>query len=112
MWKIKLPSDVELGVDPILRLNYVGDVARVSLNGRLLTDDFYTARNKFDVGMRRYAPGILNGDLRVAILPLGKDAPILWRPRAKPDFGKADSVVSLRGLEIIPRYTVQLTAQN
>ncbi len=111
VWKIKLPPDVELSADPILRLNYVGDVARVSLDGKLLTDDFYNG-NKFDVGLRRYAPGILNGDLRVAILPLRKDAPIYMAPQARPDFGKADSMVALRGLEIVPRYTVQLTAQN
>jgi beta-galactosidase len=111
VWKIKLPGKVDLAVDPILRLNYVGDVARVSLNGKLLTDDFYNG-NQFDVGLRRYAPEILNGDLRVAILPLRKDAPIYLASQARPDFGKADSVVALRGLEIVPRYTVQLTAQN
>jgi beta-galactosidase len=111
VWKIKLPPDADLGVDPILRLNYVGDVARVSLDGKLLTDDFYNG-NKFDVGLRRYAPEILKGDLRVAILPLRKDAPIYLAPQAKPDFGKGDSVVALRGLEIVPRYTVQLTAHD
>jgi hypothetical protein len=111
VWKIKLPDKVDLSVDPLLRLNYVGDVARVSLNGKLLTDDFYNG-NKFDVGLRRYAPGILKGDLRVAILPLRKDAPIYFTPGATPDFGNAESLAVLRGLEIIPRYTVEFTAQN
>jgi hypothetical protein len=110
VWRIQLPTNVDLGVDPILRLNYVGDVARVSLNGKLLTDDFYNG-NPFEVGLRRYAPEILAGDLRVAILPLRQDAPIYLAKTAQPDFANARSVVALHGLQIIPRYSVQLTAQ-
>jgi hypothetical protein len=110
VWRVKLPNQVDLGVDPILRLNYVGDVARVSLNGKLLTDNFYNG-NPFEVGLRRYAPEILSGDLRVAILPLRQDAPIYLGKPAQPDFGNAHSVAALRGLQIIPRYSVQLTAQ-
>ena len=76
-WRIKLLKlDLDLGTDPILRLHYVGDVARVTLNGRFITDDFYNG-NAFDIGLRRHAPEILDGDLRIAILPLRKDAPIL-----------------------------------
>lgn len=41
VWRIELPAGVDLGVDPLLRLDYVGDVARVLLNGKLVTDDFY-----------------------------------------------------------------------
>jgi beta-galactosidase len=110
VWRIKLPADIDLSTDPILRLDYVGDVARVMLNGKLVTDDFYNG-NKFDVGLRRHAPEILNGDLRVAILPLRKDAPIYMAKEAQPDFGKADSVVELRGIEIVPRYQAELTAK-
>ncbi len=110
VWRIKLPANIDLGTDPILRLDYVGDVARVMLDGKLVTDDFYNG-NKFDVGLRRHAPEILNGDLRVAILPLRKDAPIYMAKEARPDFGKADSVVELRGIEIVPRYQAELTAK-
>ena len=110
VWKIKLPTNTPLGVDPILRLNYVGDVARVLLNGKLLTDDFYNG-NPFEVGLRRYAPEILAGDLQVAILPLRKDAPVYLAKQAQPDFGNANSVAALRGLQIIPRYSLQFTAQ-
>jgi hypothetical protein len=108
VWRIKLPAQVDFSVDPILRLNYVGDVARVTLNGKLLTDDFYNG-NIFEVGLRRYAPDILTGDLRVAILPLRRDAPIALAPAAKPDFGNSQSIAALRTLEIMPRYSLQLT---
>jgi beta-galactosidase len=109
VWRIQLPRDLNLDTDPILRLHYVGDVARVTLDGKLLTDDFYNG-NAFDIGLRRYAPAITKGELRVAILPLRKDAPIYMAKEARPDFGNAESVVELKSVEIVPRYQAQLEA--
>ena len=109
VWRITIPKDVDLGTDPILRLHYVGDVARVMLDGKFITDDFYNG-NAFDLGLRRHAPEILKGDLRIAILPLRKDAPIYMAERAQPHFGGADSVADLQSVEIIPRYQLQLAA--
>jgi len=80
------------------------------LNGQFITDDFYNG-NAFDIGLRRHAPDILNGDLRVAILPLRKDAPIYMAEKARPHFGSADSVAILQRIEIIPRYQLQLTTR-
>lgn len=110
IWQIKLPADLDLGTDPILRLHYVGDVARMMLDGKLITDDFYNG-NAFEIGLRRHAPGILDGDLRIAILPLRIDAPIYMADQARPHFGSADSVADLQSVEIIPRYQLQLTAR-
>jgi len=107
VWRVELPDNVDLGTDPILRLRYVGDVARVTLDGQLITDDFYNG-NAFDVGLRRHAPDILNGDLRIAILPLRKDAPIYLAKEAQVDWGRQQSVVSLNSVEIVPRYQIQL----
>ncbi len=109
VWRVKLPANLDLNSDPILRLHYVGDVARVTLNGKLLTDDFYNG-NAFDIGLRRYAPGILSGDLRVEILPLQKNAPIYLAQQSWPDFGKTKSSVSLKSIEIIPLYQTQLAS--
>jgi len=53
VWRIKMPADVELDTDPILRFHYVGDVARVMLNGRFITDDFYNG-NAFDISLDVY----------------------------------------------------------
>jgi hypothetical protein len=111
IWRLRIPSDIDLTADPILRLDYVGDVARLTLNGKLLTDDFYNG-NALEVGLRRWAPEIFRGDLRLAVLPLRKGAPIYMADRARPDFSKADSVASLRSVEIVPRYQVQLTAHR
>ena len=72
------------------------------LDGRLITDDFYNG-NAIDIGLRRHAPEILNGDLRIAILPLRKNAPVYMAESARPQFGNAASVADLQGIEIIPR---------
>jgi hypothetical protein len=110
VWRVKIPADIDLGTDPILRFHYAGDVARVMLDGRLITDDFYNG-NGFDVGLRRDAPEILSGDLRIAILPLRKDAPIYMAEKARPEFGMLDSFADLQRVEIIPRYQAQFTAR-
>jgi len=111
VWRITLPPGLDLSRNPILRLRYVGDVARVLLNGRLVTDNYYNGC-EFDLGLRRYAPEILNGELRVEILPLRKDAPIYLAEKAKPDFGKADNVVALTGVELVFRDEVRLTLEK
>jgi hypothetical protein len=114
VWRIKLPPPDHLnlnnrsGMDPLLlRIKYVGDVARVTLNGKLLVDDFYNGK-PFEIGLNRYLPGILTGDLRLEILPLQKNAPIYLATQARPDFGTNDSLALLRDLEIIPSYVVTL----
>jgi len=110
VWRIEIPKDIDLATDPILRLHYTGDVARLMLDGKFITDDFYNG-NVFEVGLRRHAPDILSGDLRIAILPLSRDAPIYMADQVRPHFGKADSVVALQQIEIISRYQLQLLAQ-
>ena len=110
VWRIRLPANIDMNADPLLRLHYLGDVARVTLNGKLLTDDFYNG-NVLEVGLRRYAPEILTGDLRVAILPLRNDAPIYLAQEAKPDFAEKQSIVSLNRVELVPRYQIELKAR-
>jgi len=100
IWKIKLPAKLDLSLNPILRIHYVGDVARLTLNGRLIDDNFYAGRT-FDLGLNRYAPEILTGDLRLEILPLRKDAPIFFEPKDTPDFGGQNSLVKLQSAEIV-----------
>jgi hypothetical protein len=113
--RVTLPADIDLNSDPILRLHYVGDVARVTLNRRLLTDDFYNG-NVFEVGLRRYAPEILDGELRVAILALREDAPIYLANEARPDFGdQPDELGSRSGSTFrfyssVPRFLCAATA--
>jgi hypothetical protein len=100
VWKITLPAKLDLSLHPILRIHYLGDVARLTLNGKLIADNFYAER-EFDLGLNRYAPEIFRGDLRLEILPLRKNAPIFLEPKAKPDFGGNESLVKLQSVEIV-----------
>jgi len=109
IWKIKLPPKLDLSLNPILRVHYIGDVARLTLNGRLIDDNFYAGRT-FDLGLNRYAPEILTGDLRLEILPLRKDAPLFFEPKNAPDFGGQDSLVKLQSAQIVNRNEAGFTA--
>jgi len=102
VWQIKLPAKLDLSLHPWLRIRYAGDVARLTLNGKLIEDNFYSGR-EFDLGLNRYAPEIFNGDLRLEILPLRKDAPIFLEPKARPDFGAKKSLAKLQSVEIVNR---------
>ena len=113
VWRVKLPKDLDLSTNPILRVRYLGDVARLTLNGKLLTDDFYNG-NEWDIGLREYAPAIFSGELNIAILPLRKDA--VTSPARKiyiadpqiPNFGADASVGALQSITVVPRYEVRL----
>ena len=108
VWKIKLPAGFDAGAaDTLLRIHYIGDVARVYLGGRLINDDFYNGA-PLEIGLRRYAAELKNAELTIAILPLRRDAiigakPLIFMPvAAQPNFAGKDSIVRLDALEIIP----------
>jgi hypothetical protein len=107
VWKIKLPAKLDLSLNPILRIRYLGDVARLTLNGKFIDDNFYSGR-EFDLGLNRYSPEILAGDLHLEILPLRKNAPIFLESKARPDFGANESLAKLHSVEIINRQQVEL----
>jgi hypothetical protein len=108
IWKITLPVKLDLKSNPLLQIHYIGDVARLTLNGKLIDDNFYAGRT-FDLGLNRYAPKILTGDLRLEILPLRKDAPIYIEPKDRPDFGSHESIATVENVEIINRHEVEST---
>jgi len=103
-----LPEKLDLGLNPILRIHYLGDVARLTLNGRLIDDNFYAGRS-FDLGLKRYAPEIFTGDLRLEILPLRKDTPIYLEPKDRPDFGRKKSLANIQSVEIINHNPLKFT---
>lgn len=100
VWKIKLPARIDLANNPLLHIHYIGDVARLTLNGKLIADNYYAGR-PFDLGLKRYGPEILTGDLRLEILPLRKDAPIYIEPKNRPDFGTNTTLLKLESVEIV-----------
>ena len=73
-WQIRLPSDAFVGVsDLFLKVEYLGDIARLSADGHLLTDDFYNGV-PWCIGLKRFRRQVESGDLELAIVP--------WRERS------------------------------
>lgn len=107
VWSIKIPGSVNMDADPLLRIHYKGDVARVMLDGKFITDDFYNGK-ALEMGLRRHAPEILHGDLRIAILPLQRNAPIYMADGAWPYFGNSPAVATVPSVDIVPCYRVEL----
>jgi len=100
VWRVNLPAALDLSANPLLRIRYIGDVARLTLNGKLIADNFYAGR-EFDLGLRRYGQGILSGDLQLEILPLRQDAPVYVEPRNRPDFGTNRSLLKLESVGLV-----------
>lgn len=97
VWKITLPFEIGLSHATLIRVHYVGDVARFYLNGRLITDNFYNGR-PFELSLRALADaGTREVELR--ILPLQKNAPIYLDHRARPDFRNTDSIARVDRVE-------------
>jgi hypothetical protein len=107
-WSLTLPrqSAADAGTQRFLRIRYVGDVARLSAGGHLLTDDFSTGR-PWLVGLARFAPELQKDDLQLAIYPLRKDAPIFFEPGHEPDVQGAQAV-SLQSVELLTQSSVKM----
>jgi hypothetical protein len=109
-WTIKLPAGTDPSRDLLLRIHYVGDVARIKLGDKLLTDNFYNGK-PFEVGLRRFGKDVYKKGLTLEILPLSKGAPIMLPPGVKPDFGGKGSVLNLTGVDVVESQTVSLKAK-
>lgn len=107
VWQIKIPKRIETK-NLILRISYRGDVARLYLDDRLLTDNFYNG-NVFEIGINRFAPRIYQGNLMLKILPLRKDAPIYLAEEAKPDFKGEESICRILRTELVEIYETTLS---
>jgi hypothetical protein len=105
-WTIAIPKP-EAGKPQFLRLHYTGDVARISVNGHLLADNFSDGR-EWLVGLERFE-SLLGPDrkLTISIYPLRKDAPIFFDTWLEPKFDAAHAA-SLQSVELLTQYTIKL----
>ena len=58
----------------VLEMEYQGDIARLSADGHLLTDEFYTGM-PWCIGLQRFRRQVESGLLEITIVP--------WRDRSK-----------------------------
>ncbi len=107
-WIIGLPPGFDAAQPhALLRLDYVGDVARFYIGDTFITDDYYNGR-PLEIGLARHADLIATGaPLRVLILPLRRDAvqgdqPKIFfsDPSAVPDFAGAEAIAQLNIVDL------------
>lgn len=110
VWKIELPKNTNRNRDIYLKLKYTGDVARIYVGDKLLTDNFYNGK-PFEFGLKRFAKEIYGNGLILKILPLQKDAPVYLQDAEKPDFKGMKSIAALPDIEVYELYTVKLNTQ-
>jgi len=112
VWRIRLPAGLDLEREHRLEFDYHGDVARVMIGERFITDHFYDGR-PFEIGLRRHAAELARtgGELRLLILPLAADAPIFMHEAARPEVADGTPVATLTRVGLTPIHTVELSGR-
>jgi len=87
----------------LLRITYLGDVARVYADGKLATDDFYKG-TPFEIGLPRLPAADGEQNLRLQILPMRKDAPIYLSAGGGMAFPPSGQIVELQRVEVVLEY--------
>lgn len=112
-WAISMPHSLPSSTisDMLLKIAYAGDVARLSVNGYLLDDNFDNGL-AWTIGLQRFNRKIADVPLELSILPLRRDAPIFLEKRFWPNFDGANQVVDLKSATLIPQYKFQIEPQE
>jgi hypothetical protein len=109
-YSIPLPKSALAGTPAkqhFLRITYTGDVARLSVNGHLLDDNFADGR-PWLIGLDRFVSQIgPNHELQLSIYPLRKDAPIFFETGYEPKVDGTQAV-SLQSVELLTQTTLRL----
>ena len=112
MWEVRLPPHALEGVaDILLRIDYAGDAARAYLGGRLMADDFYNGRT-WEIGLKRFAPQVLEQGLTLKFLPLRQDAPIYIAPEHRPAFDSSGEALQVRGITAAAVYEIEVKLED
>ncbi|MGA2889658.1 MAG: beta-galactosidase [Terracidiphilus sp.] len=107
-WSFKVPAQSMAGLSDIyLRIHYAGDIARLSLDGRLLDDDFYNGR-PWEIGLKRFLPESFGKSLEVSVFPLPRKAPIYLDAHAWEPMNADGQTAKVSGVELLPEYEVVL----
>ena len=109
-WRIDVrSSELTVAGKPVLQINYEGDVARLYVEGKLLTDNFYDGKPWF-IGLERI-PVAKWDKLELVILPLHEHAPIYLPSGAWPPLPPAGFVAKLKSLQVLPGYEAAIRVQ-
>lgn len=108
VWHIGLPDTVVASPGrTLLRIRYVGDVARLYAGHRLVEDNDYKG-TPLEFGLWRLTEAERRDGLTLRVLPLRKDAPIYLPKDAWPDFGTRTQTASLGRVSLVVRYEARM----
>jgi hypothetical protein len=94
-WKVPLPVGKAPGVkEYLLRLEYLGDMARLYEGERLVADHFWDGR-PWEIGVERLELSSEARELELRILPLRSDSPVFLAPSVRPDFNGKSELLQL-----------------
>jgi hypothetical protein len=103
IWKINVPRvEPRIVSNVFLQIAYEGDVARLYVDGKLLTDNFYNG-TPWLIGLEGI-PSQSWDRLELKILPLHDHSPIYLPARARPVFGPDGQVAKLKDVRMVPEY--------
>jgi hypothetical protein len=109
-WEVTVPVKALDGLDELyLELGYRGDLARLSDNGKLLSDNFYNGQ-PWAVGLKRFVKPQSPTALSLSILPLRKDAPVYFELASPLAFAPNGQVGELDSIRLVPEYELEITA--
>ncbi len=99
-WSIQVPKiDSPNLAEALLRISYIGDIARVSAGGKLFTDEFFKG-TPWEIGLRHMPPG----DLELSVLPLRADAPIYLTSGNRPELTPGTQAARVTQVTVVPVY--------
>ena len=102
-WQIKVSRvESQSTASLFLQINYVGDIARLYVDGRLLSDDFYDG-TPWLIGMDRI-PAKQWDKIELKILPLRQQAPIYLSNRAWPAIPPGGQVARLQSIQALSEH--------
>jgi beta-galactosidase len=102
-WQIQVrPLSIDSLSNIFLNISYRGDVARLTADGKLLTDNFYNGR-PWVVGIRRFVPQLKDGSLILTIAPLTPGNDIVFDDPASIDKSQRP-VASVERITAAPEY--------
>jgi beta-galactosidase len=100
VWRLRVPQTAPAS-HGLLRLHYVGDVARFYAGGRLVLDQFYNGQ-PMDLALWRLTPAEL-ADLELRLLPCRVDKVSRWTEEALAGIGGREDVAEISRLEVLER---------
>ena len=105
VWRAVVPESLRQR-DALLRIRYVGDVARLHAGGRLVSDHFYNGQ-PFDTGLWRIPSEELDR-LEIRVMPLPEDLAARLPRELQPDLSAGSPRAQLLKIEALERHQLRL----